>query len=69
MSYLKAFGRYLPAREVSSEELAGDLGLDPAAILKSTGIERRRYAAEGETLADMGCWAALDCLKNAGGDR
>jgi 3-oxoacyl-[acyl-carrier-protein] synthase-3 len=40
--------------------------MDPAVIVKSSGIEQRRYAAEGETLADMGCWAALDCLNNAG---
>jgi 3-oxoacyl-[acyl-carrier-protein] synthase-3 len=66
MSYLRSFGRYVPARVVENEALAAELGMEPAAVLKSTGIERRRYAAEGETLADMGCWAALDCLKNAG---
>ncbi len=66
MAYLRSFGRYVPARVVGNEELGAELGMDPAVIVKSSGIEQRRYAAEGETLADMGCWAALDCLNNAG---
>jgi 3-oxoacyl-[acyl-carrier-protein] synthase-3 len=66
MSYLRAFGRYLPERVVSNDELAAELGIEPTAIVKSCGIEQRRYAAEGETLVGLGCAAALDCLKKAG---
>jgi 3-oxoacyl-[acyl-carrier-protein] synthase-3 len=66
MSYLRGFGAYLPARVVSNDELASELGVEPSWILKSCGIEQRRYAADDETLVDLGCAAALDCLKNAG---
>jgi 3-oxoacyl-[acyl-carrier-protein] synthase-3 len=66
MSTLRAFGRYLPERVVGNDELAAELGVDPAWIVKSCGIEQRRYAAETETLVDLGCAAALDCLRNAG---
>jgi 3-oxoacyl-[acyl-carrier-protein] synthase-3 len=65
MSYLKAFGSYLPARIVANKELGADLGVEPDWILQACGIEQRRYAAEGETVADLGYAAALDCLSNA----
>jgi 3-oxoacyl-[acyl-carrier-protein] synthase-3 len=68
MSYLRAFGKYLPERGVNNAELAIDLGVEPDWILQSCGIETRRYAADSETLIDLGCAAALDCLANAGID-
>src|SRR5438105_167826 len=35
-------------------------------IFNVSGIEERRFAAEGETVADMAVAAARDCLGNAG---
>ena len=66
MSYLLGFGKYLPERRVGNDELAGQLGVDAAWIVQACGIEERRYAAEAETVIDLGAAAALDCLKNAG---
>ena len=66
MSCLLAFGKYLPERIVSNDELAGQLGVDPAWIVQACGIEARRYAAEEQTIVDLGVLAALDCLGKAG---
>jgi 3-oxoacyl-[acyl-carrier-protein] synthase-3 len=66
MANLRAFGCYLPSRVVENAELAGWVGVDPAWILQASGIEQRRFAAEGETVAAMGVRAAEDCLANAG---
>jgi 3-oxoacyl-[acyl-carrier-protein] synthase-3 len=68
MSFLKAFGRYLPERIVSNEELAPQLGVTPDWIVGACGIEQRRYAADSQTVADLGLAAAENCLANAGLD-
>lgn len=66
MAYLRGFGCYVPSRVVDNAELAPLLGVDPAWILQSTGIEQRRYAAPDETVAGLGVKAAEDCLQSAG---
>jgi 3-oxoacyl-[acyl-carrier-protein] synthase III len=66
MPYLRAMGCYLPSRVVDNAELAGMVHADAAWILRSTGIEQRRYAAPEETVASLGIRAAEDCLKSAG---
>jgi 3-oxoacyl-[acyl-carrier-protein] synthase-3 len=68
MSFLKAFGRYLPERIVSNEELAPQLGVTPDWIVGACGIEQRCYAADSQTVADLGLAAAENCLANAGLD-
>jgi 3-oxoacyl-[acyl-carrier-protein] synthase-3 len=68
MSYLRAFGKYLPERVVSNDELAAALEVEPSWILSSCGIEERRYANDSQSLVDLGVEAALDCLKNAGAE-
>jgi 3-oxoacyl-[acyl-carrier-protein] synthase-3 len=65
MAYLRAFGKYLPERIVTNDELAVALEVDPAWIVSSCGIEERRYASDDQTLVDLGVEAARDCLKNA----
>lgn len=65
MSYLRAFGKYLPERVVANDELAAALEVDPSWIVRSCGIEERRYAGDSQTLVDLGVEAALDCLANA----
>jgi 3-oxoacyl-[acyl-carrier-protein] synthase-3 len=62
---IKAFGAYLPSRIVTNSELAGRLGCDAEWILDVSGIEERRYADSGESVASMGVAAARDCLNNA----
>ncbi|MGO9231757.1 MAG: 3-oxoacyl-ACP synthase III family protein [Bryobacteraceae bacterium] len=64
MAFLRGFGRYLPARVVDNAELAPLVGADPAWLLHATGIEQRRFAADGETVSSLGTAAARDCLKN-----
>ena len=42
------------------------VGADPAWLLHATGIEQRRFAGPGETVATLGIAAAKDCLSAAG---
>jgi 3-oxoacyl-[acyl-carrier-protein] synthase-3 len=65
MSYLRAFGHHLPPRIVTNADLQQRTGRDPASIEKASGILERRYAAEDETVADLGLAAANACLTNA----
>ncbi len=66
MSYLRAFGSYLPSRVVDNMELAAVTGADAEWILRATGIAERRFAAAGESVASLGILAARNCLENAG---
>src|SRR5688572_1579565 len=66
MPYLRAFGYYVPSRVVENAELASMVGVDPAWLLRSTGIEQRRYAAPDETVTSLAVAASKDCLANAG---
>ena len=66
MSNLLGFGKHLPQRVVSNDELAAQLGVDAAWIVQACGIVERRYAADDETVVDLGVAAALDCLEKAG---
>jgi 3-oxoacyl-[acyl-carrier-protein] synthase III len=65
-AYVHAFGSYLPSRIVTNEEIAPQVGADPAWLLQVTGISERRYAAPQETVAQLGTLAAKDCLNRAG---
>jgi 3-oxoacyl-[acyl-carrier-protein] synthase-3 len=65
MSYLRAFGHHLPTRIVTNADLETRTGRAASTIEKSSGILDRRYAAEDETVADLGLTAANICLKNA----
>jgi 3-oxoacyl-[acyl-carrier-protein] synthase-3 len=64
-AFLRAFGSYVPSRVVSNAELAERLGCEASWISSVSGIEQRRYAAEGETLVDLAVHAASDCLSRA----
>jgi len=65
MSYLQAFGHHLPERIVTNPDLEQRTGRDASSIEKTSGILERRYAAEGETVADLAFAAANACLRNA----
>jgi 3-oxoacyl-[acyl-carrier-protein] synthase III len=64
-SFIHAFGAYLPERVVTNSELASQLGCTPEWIESVSGIRERRWAGE-ETVADLGTFAARDCLRRAG---
>jgi 3-oxoacyl-[acyl-carrier-protein] synthase-3 len=59
-------GRYLPARVVTNAEFAARLDTSDDWIVARTGIRERRFAAEGETTADLALAAARAALAQAG---
>ncbi len=65
MAWIKAFGSYLPERVVPNSEMEALAGVEPGWIVKASGIEERRFAAEGETVVDLAVRAAQDCLATA----
>ena len=68
-STIAGFGHYAPERRVANAEIEERLGLEPGWILRRTGIEERRYAADGEALTDIAVPAAEMALTRAGLDR
>jgi 3-oxoacyl-[acyl-carrier-protein] synthase-3 len=62
MPSIRGFGLYLPERVLTNEELARTLNCEASWILQASGIEERRIAAPGESVADMGLKAAKNCL-------
>ncbi|MCV2868636.1 ketoacyl-ACP synthase III [Defluviimonas sp. WL0002] len=63
---VKGVGHYLPQRVVPNSEFEGHVDTTDEWIRTRTGIERRHFAAEGETTSDMGAKAALAALADAG---
>lgn len=66
MSYLRAFGFYVPERVVPNAEIAELVGVSAEWIVQVSGIQERRYAAVEESVASLGVLAARDCLQHAG---
>ena len=63
---VESVGHYLPKRVMENSEFEATLDTNDAWIRSRTGIERRHFAAEGETTSDMGIEAAKAALANAG---
>jgi len=59
-------GHYLPERVVENAEFEATLDTTDAWIRSRSGIERRHFAAEGETTSQMGIAAAQAALDRAG---
>ncbi|KPP84603.1 MAG: 3-oxoacyl-[acyl-carrier-protein] synthase III [Rhodobacteraceae bacterium HLUCCO07] len=59
-------GHYLPERIVPNAEFEKTLDTSDEWIRTRSGIERRHFAAEGETTSDMAVTAARRALENAG---
>ncbi|ATG46569.1 beta-ketoacyl-ACP synthase III [Celeribacter ethanolicus] len=59
-------GHYLPSRVVENAEFEKTLDTSDEWIRTRSGIERRHFAAEGETTSMMGTEAARAALKDAG---
>ena len=70
MSMLRAriagVGHYLPERVVPNSEFEGWLATSDEWIRSRSGIERRRFAAEGETTSDLATAASRAALADAG---
>jgi len=59
-------GHYLPERVVENAEFEATLDTSDEWIRSRSGIERRHFAAEGETTSDMAAKAAERALADAG---
>lgn len=59
-------GHYAPDRIVPNSEIEMRLGLEAGWIKRRTGIDARRYAAEGEALSDMAINAGDMALSRSG---
>lgn len=63
---VKGVGHYLPERVVPNAEFEATLDTSDEWIRSRSGIERRHFAAEGETTSDMATKAAQAALQDAG---
>ncbi|HQY45217.1 MAG TPA: beta-ketoacyl-ACP synthase III [Paracoccaceae bacterium] len=63
---VRGVGHYLPARVVPNSEFEGQVETSDEWIRARTGIERRHFAADGETTSDLGAAAAKAALEDAG---
>ncbi|MCT8329112.1 beta-ketoacyl-ACP synthase III [Albidovulum sediminis] len=63
---VRGVGHYLPERVVPNSEFESKVDTSDEWIRTRTGIERRHFAAAGETTSDMGAKAALAALADAG---
>ena len=63
---VKGVGHYLPDRIVPNAELEALVETTDEWIKSRSGIERRHFAAEGQTTSDLGTRAALAALADAG---
>ncbi|RWR52928.1 ketoacyl-ACP synthase III [Sinirhodobacter ferrireducens] len=65
-SVVRGVGHYLPARVVENGEFEATLDTSDEWIRARTGIERRHFAAEGETTSQLAIKAAQAALEDAG---
>ena len=63
---VKGVGHYLPDRVVPNAELEALVETTDEWIKSRSGIERRHFAAEGQTTSDLGTRAARAALADAG---
>jgi 3-oxoacyl-[acyl-carrier-protein] synthase III len=59
-------GSYAPERRVTNQELSVTVRLDPAGILRRTGILERRWAAKDQAASDLATEAVRAALEQAG---
>lgn len=62
---VRGVGHYLPARVVPNSEFEARLDTSDEWIRTRSGIERRHFAADGETTSDLGAHAARAALADA----
>jgi 3-oxoacyl-[acyl-carrier-protein] synthase-3 len=64
-AYITGTGMFAPEQSISNEEIAERLGLEAEQIFKSSGIRRRRWAAEGTTTSSLASNALNLALEDA----
>ena len=62
---VRGVGHYLPERVVPNAEFEKTLDTSNEWIVSRSGIERRHFAAEGQTTSDLAVRAAKAALKHA----
>jgi 3-oxoacyl-[acyl-carrier-protein] synthase-3 len=62
-------GGYVPDKRLTNAELVKGLDTTDEWITARTGIRERRVSGAGEAPSDMGCEAALRCLRDADVDK
>ena len=67
-AYISGTGFHVPPRVVTNEDLVSEYGIDTTNewIVQRTGIEARRFAAEGVGTADVALPAAKAAIESAG---
>lgn len=65
-SRLAGFGHAVPTRIVHNAEIENQLDLEAGWIERRTGIQKRHWAAEGDTLSGLAAEAGKMALDNAG---
>ena len=65
-SVVVGLGHYLPERIVPNSEFEASLDTSDEWIRSRSGIERRHFAADGETTSDLATKAARNALADAG---
>lgn len=63
---ITGWGAALPETELSSAQMAEQLGISEGWIVKNTGIESRRRAGQAETTSSLATAASIDAVKRAG---
>ncbi len=63
---LSGFGGYVPERVMTNDDWTEHVDTSDEWIVERTGIHRRRFAAEGESTADLAVAAAHSTLESAG---
>ena len=66
MPAIRAFSSYLPELRRTNADLAPLLGVTPDWIYEVSGIEERRVAHPGQSVAGLAVEAGRDCLARAG---
>jgi 3-oxoacyl-[acyl-carrier-protein] synthase III len=67
-AYIASTGFYVPPTIVTNDDLVTKFGIDTTNewIVQRTGIEARRYSADGEGPSDMALHASVDAIARAG---
>ncbi|PCJ58794.1 MAG: 3-oxoacyl-ACP synthase [Planctomycetota bacterium] len=63
---IKSFGKYVPEKVLTNDDLSKTLDTNDAWIRERTGMVERRIAADDELASDMACKAGLDAIEKAG---
>jgi len=63
---IKSIGACVPDRVVTNAELEAQYGFEPGWIVRRTGIQERRFAADDENTSDLAVKAARQAIQKAG---